>query len=173
MDFHYDYDDNGNLIEEKRYSALGNLVGSTNFQYDSRGNLILEKSIGDDTSTMTLQYNSKNLLIQAELTSPLMNMYATYTYDADGQLIMLELDAGFEGDLPDGIADRITVTEYNSDGTISIVETDNDPSEPGIDWQEQYRYDDNGRISSVYTGNASTITGLREYEYGQNGLLIM
>ena len=145
----YEYDENGQLIQIKRYATTQDKTKFTvAMEYDANGNLVKANSINEEGQKInySFTYDAQGRLSQVEADSNKMYVYCfKYAYNENGQLLQAD---GYD---EKGLSRSYKYT-YDADGKLTKVEYDDS-------WQT---WPENGKVEVTFTydaqGRAATAT---------------
>jgi hypothetical protein len=137
----YVNDETGNIRDEKTYSEDGTVKYWTVQGYDGMGRLVLVEDHYYPCGDMEYVF-----------TGDVVAVRETFAYDANGNLVLQEVDREY-CDIADGIVDERTEWTYDPDGRLLAENVDlaydDDPPDPGgpdgvFEVCTTYHYDDRG-----------------------------
>jgi hypothetical protein len=125
--------------------------------YDANGNCLSDRFTDKDgnVSKFECTYNEKGEILKV-VTNNVPGYYLSYTctYDADGREIKVvyEYEDGFQ----------VEENTYNAAGDIVKKTVSNDGK---IDWIEDYKYDEKGRLEEIVFTEEGNVTGFKKITY--------
>lgn len=159
--YSYSYNSNGQLLG-KYYELSDGSIFDYEYTYNSRGENvgIYYTSSHGDYETIEFEYNSEGLLIKENITNKNYSSVTEYTYDVDGNLILMICSSDFGLERYD--------YRYKNGKKIQEVYTSNS----GLSWNIEYTYDKNGNLIKENYLDSHEISEIIKYSYDKNGNLI-
>ena len=158
--FSYDYDDDGNLIEQKQAN------GSTVNKFIYTNGLLTKITDAFDNTVCEMLYNDQRQIVNmtdAESNST----YYLYTITSNGEIVVYESDSEIKLDLNDVLNNPPSTTyspygqvvidsdgncyTYNPDGTIGGINIEDTVTISGDYDKVIYTYDSNGNVTHIVT----------------------
>ena len=162
----YSFDKNGRIVGLKEEYSDGDSVYS--YKYDKNGNCI--KCIRPDGDTIESQYDSDNILLKIEYISDGEAYYiVSNEYDKNGNLVQRLTENKY---VTGGVTEyHKSYENYKYDKNGRCTEDIYENKEDDVKITFKYLYDKAGRrIEQTIVRNGDT--GILEYSYDDNGLLV-
>lgn len=158
-DYQYLYNETNQLIQQIAYNFLGNPTMKIDYEYDQQGNLIEEKSKDyfDDDSVVKYKYDEKGNEIDKQYFSPISDLRNHWKseYNNEGQIISSEFwvkgikcinRTKFIYDSESGIETRIVINPEDNSQKEQVIQTTKDQHG---NWIEK-RIVEDGKLKSVH-----------------------
>ena len=162
-----EYDDKGNLIHSRYFSALESDFSDTTYTYDEDGKLIRALTFdGTDTETVAYTYNETGALVEEICRSTHRTGYVVrYEYDRPGRLVKR---SHYTSDTE--TPDSVWLWEYDRNGN-PIKETCESAKE-GLILETQYTYDQNGLCVAYRQKKNGSLKAVIYCDYDASGNLV-
>jgi len=161
LDYRFNYDKNGNIIQEIYYYSDGGIQQLTEFEFDSDGKLLGETWTlkGELWATVECVYDENGVLIERKGVQEGVEGSARFMYDDKGRLIE-------KHDNEDGL---YYSCDYDESGNL-VKEVHF--TEGKEDHRYEYKYDEKNQITEKATFEDGTIDQRDTFEYDAEGRII-
>ncbi|MCF7792518.1 MAG: hypothetical protein K9N09_01165 [Candidatus Cloacimonetes bacterium] len=163
--YKYDYDEDGNMLEEKQFGANDDLLGKYIFEYDEKGYKIKSQEIDTDGNvTTTYKYVNNNdgkPVEQKIFDGDEQRNHTKIEYDENGNLTKSWLY-----DEDDNLKETNILTYNENDKPVTMI------SENKIDEvikKYDYVYNDIDKVSQVELYENAVLVRSEDYEYNEHG----
>ncbi|RYU94960.1 hypothetical protein [Emticicia agri] len=161
------YNDSSQLIEERKYTSIGDTNTISKYYYNSKNQLIKKEyiSLGEVSATLIFDYDDKGNTISAKQTSELMgNNLTKYRYDNENFLI--------EEDKSNNTIGKEERINYKYNDNKQIIEKKTKVYYFNTTITSTYTYNDAGKLSKIFEKSSNGVSSTKIYQYNDKGILI-